>query len=84
MRFPVTIIATLIGVALCVYNYTGYDPHNMVFFMFSVPGWFADMVMDIHEVNVFTMYALTIISWAVLGFICDWMIARGRSRRRSY
>ncbi|MFB9327315.1 hypothetical protein ACFFSY_15415 [Paenibacillus aurantiacus] len=84
MRYRVTIVATLIGVALCLYNYTGYDPHNMVFFMFSIPGWFADMFKDIHEINVFTMYALTIVSWAILGFVCDWMIARGRRRKRSY
>ncbi|SFS57970.1 hypothetical protein [Paenibacillus sp. BC26] len=85
MRYPVTIAATLIGVALCLYNSTGYDPHNLVFFMFSVPAWITDMIVDIHEVNVYLMYVLTIASWALLGFICDYAVARGRrSRRRSY
>ena len=84
MRYPVTIVATLIGVALCLYNYTGYDPHNFVFFMFSVPGWFADLILDIHEVSVIWMYVLTIGSYAILGFICDVLIARSRNSRRSY
>ncbi|QHT62127.1 hypothetical protein GXP70_20525 [Paenibacillus lycopersici] len=84
MRYPVTIAATLIGVALCLYNSTGYDPHNMVLFMFSVPAWFTDMIVDIHTVNVYLMYVLTVASWALLGFICDWGIARNRNRRRSY
>ncbi|QYR24030.1 hypothetical protein KZ483_10610 [Paenibacillus sp. sptzw28] len=80
MRYPVTIVATLIGVALCLYNFTGYDPHNMVFFMLSVPGWFADLFMDIHDLNVILMYILTIASWALLGFFCDWLIHKGRRR----
>ncbi|MBW7476149.1 hypothetical protein K0T92_15505 [Paenibacillus oenotherae] len=82
MRYPVTIVATLIGLALCLYNYTGYDPHNFVFFMFSVPGWFVDFFIDTHEVNVILMYVLTIASYALIGLFCDWMIAR--SRRRSH
>ncbi|BBH19095.1 hypothetical protein Back11_04400 [Paenibacillus baekrokdamisoli] len=84
MRYSVTIVATLIGVALCLYNYTGYDPHNFVFFMFSVPGWFADLFLDIHEVSVVTMYVLTIASYAVLGFICDAIIAKNRRSRQSH
>lgn len=84
MRYPVTITATLIGVALCLYNSTGYDPHNMVFFMFSVPAWIADMIVDIHQVNVYLMYVLTVATWALLGYICDWAIGRSRSRRHSY
>lgn len=83
MRYPVTIIATLIGLALCLYNYTGYDPHNFVFFMFSVPGWIVDFFIDIHEVNVLLMYVLTIASYALIGWICDRMVALGRQRKRS-
>ncbi|AZN42349.1 hypothetical protein [Paenibacillus albus] len=84
MRYPVTIVATLIGFLLCLYNSTGYDPHNFVFFMFSVPAWFADMIMDIHNVNVYFMYVLTVASYALLGYICDWAIARTSGKRRSY
>ncbi|GGG15819.1 hypothetical protein [Paenibacillus abyssi] len=81
MRYPVTIIATIIGIVLCLYNYTGYDPHNMVFFMFSVPAWFIEFFVEIHEVSVLLMYVLTILSWALLGFVADWFIARNRQRR---
>jgi hypothetical protein len=83
MRYRYTAIGTIIGVALCLYNSTGYDPHNMVFFMFSVPGWFADLFVDLHDLNVFVMYVLTVASWALLGFICDALIARDRRRRRA-
>ncbi|MFF2888782.1 hypothetical protein [Paenibacillus sp. NPDC057967] len=83
MRYTVTIIATLIAVAICAFNYTGYDPHNMVFFMLSIPAWFADFFVDIHEVSVLLMYVLTIISWAVIGYIADVFIARDRRKRRS-
>ncbi|GBG12296.1 hypothetical protein B1748_07445 [Paenibacillus sp. MY03] len=83
MRYKITIIATLIGLAVCAFNYTGYDPHNMVFFMFSVPAWFADMFMDIHNVSVLLMYALTVLTWALLGFITDLIIARDRRKNSS-
>ncbi|MNH18476.1 hypothetical protein D3C78_1659750 [compost metagenome] len=78
MRYPVTLAATLIGAAVCLYNYTGYDPHNFIFFMLSIPAWVVDLFVDIHEVSVLLMYALTIVSWALLGFIADVLIARGR------
>lgn len=83
MRYTVTIIATLIGIAICAFNYTGYDPHNMFFFMLSIPAWFADMFVDIHEVSVLLMYALTILTWALLGLATDWLIARDRRRGRA-
>lgn len=82
MRYPVTFVATLMGLALCVYNSTGYDPHNFVFFMFSPPAWVVDLFVDIHDVNVLLMYILTVVSWAILGFIADRLIERGRSRDR--
>lgn len=81
MRYRVTAITVLLSVLLCLYNYTGYDPHNMVFFMFSIPGWFADMFVDIHKLNVVLMYVLTVASWAAIGLFCDWMIARDRRKR---
>ena len=85
MRYPVTIVATLIGLAICLFNYTGYDPHNFVFFMLSIPAWVVDLFVDVHEVSVLFMYVLTILTWALLGFIADVLIARGREseHRRS-
>jgi hypothetical protein len=66
MRYPVTIVATLIGLAICLFNYTGYDPHNFVFFMLSIPAWVVDLFVDIHEVSVLLMYVLTVLTWAYL------------------
>lgn len=80
MRYKLTAIATLIGVAICAFNYTGYDPHNMFFFMLSIPAWFVDFFVDVHEVSVLLMYVLTIITWALLGFAADRMIARQRKQ----
>ncbi|WP_442050560.1 hypothetical protein [Paenibacillus sp. 2TAB19] len=83
MRYPVTLAATLIGLAICLFNYTGYDPHNMIFFMFSPPAWVVDLFVDIHEVSVLLMYVLTVLTWALLGFIADKIIfSGGESRRR--
>ncbi|CAM4061101.1 hypothetical protein L1N85_09890 [Paenibacillus alkaliterrae] len=83
MRYPVTIAATLIGVAICLFNYTGYDPHNLVFFMLSVPAWVVDLFVDVHEVSVLLMYVLTILTWALLGYVADVLIARGREQERN-
>ncbi|GKU79925.1 hypothetical protein [Paenibacillus sp. L3-i20] len=80
MRYRFTIIATLIGIAICAFNYTGYDPHNMIFFMLSIPVWISSFFVDIHEVSVLLMYALTILTWGLLGFIADALIARDRRK----
>ncbi|ANY68504.1 hypothetical protein BBD42_20020 [Paenibacillus sp. BIHB 4019] len=82
MRYKFTAIAALIGLALCLYNSTGYDPHNMVFFMFSVPAWFVDLFIDVHEVSVMLMYVLTVATWALLGLIADVIVYRTSSRTR--
>ncbi|QAY66446.1 hypothetical protein [Paenibacillus protaetiae] len=83
MRYPVTIAATLIGLAVCLYNYTGYDPHNMIFFMFSVPAWFVDLFYDVHDVSVMLMYILTVATWALIGYIADRIILRSSRRSRT-
>jgi len=81
LRYPVTWICTLFGAALCLFNSTGYDPHNIFLFMFSVPIWFVEVFGDIHQVNVYAMYILTILSWAAIGYIADRLIIRDRHRR---
>lgn len=81
MRYRVTWACALIGVALCLFNATGYDPHNIFLFMFSVPIWFVEVFGDIHQVNVWFMYALTVLSWAAIGYISDRVIYRTASRR---
>jgi len=80
MRYPVTVVMTLIALALCLFNYTGYDPHNLFFFMFSPPAWIADLLVDIHEASVLLLYVLTLITYALIGYIADRLIARGRGK----
>ncbi len=82
MRYPITIACTLISVALCLFNVSGYDPHNLFLFMFSIPAWLAELFTDIHRVNVWLMYLLTVLSWALIGFLADFGTARIRSWRR--
>ncbi len=81
MRYPVTIAFTLFGIALCLFSYTGYDPHNVFFFMLSIPVWFVEFFADIHEVNVVLMYVLTILSYALIGYLVDLGVRRLRARK---
>lgn len=83
MRYPFTGICTLIGLALCLFNSTGYDPHNLFLMMFSVPMWFVELFADLHSVSVWLMYALTVLSWALIGYLIDLGVSRTRSRARS-
>ncbi|WP_028562457.1 hypothetical protein [Paenibacillus pinihumi] len=81
MRYPATLIAVLFSLALCLFSYSGYDPHNMFFFMLSVPAWFAELWFDIHEIRAVPLYVLTVISWGIIGFIIDTLIAGSRARK---
>ena len=83
MRYPATAIGTLIGLALCLFNATGYDPHNLFLMMFSVPMWFVEFFADLHSVSVWLMYALTVLSWALIGYLTDLGLSRTRARTRS-
>jgi hypothetical protein len=84
-RYPIrtvsTIVGTLIGIALSLFNVTGYDPHNLFLMMFSVPMWFVELFTDLHRVNIWIMYALTVLSWAAIGFLVDLGVSRIRSWR---
>ncbi|MFC4596771.1 hypothetical protein [Cohnella hongkongensis] len=83
MRYPATGICTLIGLALCLFNATGYDPHNLFLMMFSVPMWLVELFTDLHRVDVWLMYILTVLSWALIGYLIDLGIARTRSKGKS-
>jgi lipoprotein signal peptidase len=83
MRYTMTIACTLIGVALSLFNSSGYDPHNLFLLMFSVPMWFVEVFTDIHRVNIWFMYVLTVISWAAIGYVGDRIISRTRVNRYS-
>lgn len=81
MRYPLTLGFALFGAALILFNYSGYDPHNLFFLMFSVPMWFVELFTDIHKVNVWTMYVLTLLSYALIGWLGDFVLRRSRQRR---
>ena len=83
MRYYITIVAVLISLALCLFNSTGYDGHNFVFFLLSPPAWISDVFYDIHATPIVVMYALTVASYAVIGFACDVIIARNRRKYRA-
>ncbi|MFD2117322.1 hypothetical protein ACFSTH_10310 [Paenibacillus yanchengensis] len=83
MRYKATLITTLFAILLCAFNYTGYDPHNLFFFMFSIPVWLVNLFADIHQVSVLLMYILTIITWALLGFAIDFLVAKQRKQQSS-
>ncbi|WP_027088081.1 hypothetical protein [Cohnella panacarvi] len=83
MRYPMTLACTLFAVALCLFNATGYDPHNLFLFMFSIPVWLTELFTDIHNVNVWFIYVLTVLSWALIGYLGDLGISRTRARRQS-
>jgi hypothetical protein len=76
----VTLIMTLIGCAVCLFNYSGLDPDNIFLFMLSVPVWLIEIVGDIHYFNVYVVYLLTIASYALFGAICDYFRLKRRAR----
>jgi hypothetical protein len=81
MRYIITAACTLIGIALSLFNLTGYDPHNLFLMMFSVPMWFVEVFTDIHRVNIWVMYTLTVLSWTLIGYLGDLGVARIRTWR---
>ncbi|MGG1311977.1 MULTISPECIES: hypothetical protein [Cohnella] len=83
MRYAVTLTCTLFGLALCLFNATGYDPHNIFLFMLSVPVWFVEVFSDIHRVSTGTVYVLTVLSWAVIGYLCDRLLERSRGAKQT-
>ncbi|MDF2725511.1 MAG: hypothetical protein K0Q59_5188 [Paenibacillus sp.] len=80
MTYKITFWLTLFGCALCLFNYSGFDPDNIFFFMFSVPVWLIEAVSDIHNVNVYVVYVLTIACYALFGRIGDHYRLRRRTR----
>lgn len=80
MKSKATLIMTLIGCAVCLFNYSGLDPDNIFLFMLSVPVWLIEAVSDIHAISVYTVYVLTIASYALFGAIGDYFRLRRRAR----
>jgi hypothetical protein len=79
-KYRFTFIFAFIGLALCLLNATGYDPHNLLFFSLSIPVWLIELFSDIHRVPLNLIYALTILTWLAVGRFVDWWIERGRAQ----
>lgn len=82
MDKKLTYLFTLLGAALCLINYLGMDPDDIFLFMFSVPVWLIETVADIHYVNVFLVYALTVASYALIGWFGDRFL-QGRKKTKT-
>ncbi|NEW07284.1 hypothetical protein GK047_14850 [Paenibacillus sp. SYP-B3998] len=82
-----TWLFTFIGAALCVIHYLFHD-HDaiyMLFYALSVPAWFASVFSNIYEVSMLKMlviYALTIVTWALVGYIIDRFSVSYRSKSK--
>ncbi|TDF94362.1 hypothetical protein [Paenibacillus piri] len=81
MRYTSTLFCTAIGAALCLMHYIGHDsePIYLIFYGLSVPAWFFPFV-SYTNVNAALLYTLTILSWALIGYVIDRFTVRRRSR----
>jgi hypothetical protein len=75
-----TLLFALIGAVICFLHYTGADTKNMLLFSFSIPLWFIPIFSDVRDVDPFFVYFLTVITWALIGYILDRLIQRTRER----
>jgi len=84
-----TWLFTFLGAALCLVHYLfhDHDAFYMLFYALSVPAWFASTFTNIYEISMFRMliiYAFTIASWALVGYIIDRFSVSYRRRDRSH
>ncbi|UJF33328.1 hypothetical protein [Paenibacillus hexagrammi] len=83
-----TWLFTFIGAALCVVHYMFHDHDSiyLIFYALSVPAWFAPVVSNIYEISPLKMlfiYALTIITWGIVGYVID-RFSAGYRRKSKY
>lgn len=62
---------TLFAVLLCLYHLAGFDHDNIVFLMFSPVTWVIPIFADVNRMDVFFLYATTIIVWFAAGYAID-------------
>lgn len=77
-----TLWLTVIAAAVCLYHLSGLDRSHVVLYMVSIPAWIIPFFTNIHAVNKYLIYVLTIASWFVIGLGVDSLIARERRRSR--
>lgn len=83
MRYKVTSICTVIGIALCFIHYVGHenDLVYMIFYGLSIPAWFYPF-FNYTNVNPFILYLLTVLSWAIIGYLVDRFSVYRRSQNK--
>jgi hypothetical protein len=83
MRKTYTLALTVFAAVLCLVHYIGHesDPVYLIFYALSVPAWFAPAFGDITRINIAAVYLLTIASYAFIGYVIDYFIARNMERR---
>jgi hypothetical protein len=81
MKYTYTLLLTAIGTALCLMHLIGHDsdPVYMIFYSLSIPAWIYSMI-TYTNVNPLLLYTLTILSWALIGYIIDRLYLHTRSR----
>jgi hypothetical protein len=81
MKYTCTLLFTAIGAALCLMHMIGHDsdPVYMIFYSLSVPAWIYSVFTYTH-VNQVLLYALTILSWTLIGYVIDRFSSRLKSR----
>lgn len=86
MRKPYTVALTVLSAVLCFVHYIGheYDPIYMLFYALSIPAWIAPAFGDITRINIAAVYFFTIASYAFIGYVIDFFIARNKERHSSY
>jgi hypothetical protein len=72
MKYTYTLLFTAFGTALCLMHLIGHDsdPIYMIFYSLSVPAWIYS-IYSYTNVNQLLLYILTILSWALIGYIID-------------
>jgi hypothetical protein len=68
------------------YFYHGYEPVYLLFYALSVPAWFASLTPSVYNTTtgtIIVIYFLTIVTWAVVGYVIDRYFEAYRRRRRA-
>jgi hypothetical protein len=72
---------TVGAVIISVLHLLGIDKYDLLLLNTSLPAWVIMFFVDIHSVNSYFVYAVTILFWFAFGFLIDWSIRR-KSRVR--
>jgi len=81
VRWKVTFWLTLFSVLLCIYHYMGYDHDHIVLIIFSPPAWVIPLFTSLQLISKPVIYALTVITWFLIGLAIDAVIHAARARR---